>query len=54
MTDVDSNDRHSKCCYKYGNVEIRTPVLYDDARGYKVVGEDNRVFEKVIPTCGVP
>lgn len=54
MTDIDSNNCNGKCCHEYGHVEVRAPVLYNDAGCCKVVWEDDRVFEKVIPTCGVP
>lgn len=54
MTNVDSDDCNSKGGDKYGNVEVRSPVLDDDPSGRKVVGEDNSIFEKVIPACGVP
>lgn len=54
ITDVNSDNCNRKCCNKYGNVEVRAPVLYNDSGGRQVVGEDNRVFEKVIPACGVP
>lgn len=54
ITDVDSDNCNRKGCNKYGNVEVRAPVLYDNSGGREVVREDNRVFEKVIPSCGVP
>lgn len=54
MTDVDSNDCNGECCHENGNVEVRTPVLYDDSGGREVVGKDNRVFEEIVPSCGIP
>lgn len=54
ITHIDGDNCNGKGCYKYGNVEVRAPVLYDDAGGCKVVREDYRVFEKVVPTCGIP
>lgn len=54
ITHVDSDNCNGKGCYKYGNVQIWSPVLYDNSGGRKVVREDNRIFEKVIPTCGIP
>lgn len=53
MTDIDRDDRNSKCCDEYSNIEIGAPVLYNNSGSCEVVGKDNRVFEKVVPTCSI-
>lgn len=54
MTDVDCDDGDGKRCDEYGNVEVRAPVLYDYTGSREVIWKDNCIFEKIVPTRGVP
>lgn len=54
MTNVDSNNCNGKGGDKYGDVKVRTPILDDYPSGRQVIGEDDSVFQKVVPPCGVP
>ena len=47
---VDQHDDNREGGHKYSDIQIRPPILYDDSRGCEVVGEDDGVLEKVIPT----
>lgn len=50
MTYIDNDDGDRDSYYEDGNVEVRSPILYDNTSRSKIIWQNDGILEKVIPS----